>query len=44
MRADNWFDAAQAIMTTDIVAKAISKQVVVDGVQVTITASPKAPA
>jgi glutamate N-acetyltransferase/amino-acid N-acetyltransferase len=37
MRADNWFDAAQAIMTTDIVAKAISKQVVVDGVQITIT-------
>lgn len=37
MRDDNWFDAAQAIMTTDIVAKAISKQVVVDGVQITIT-------
>ncbi len=37
MRADNWFDAAQAIMTTDIVAKAISKQVMVGGVQVTIT-------
>ncbi|HEX5338313.1 MAG TPA: bifunctional glutamate N-acetyltransferase/amino-acid acetyltransferase ArgJ [Gallionella sp.] len=37
MRADNWFDAAQAIMTTDIVAKAISKQVIVDGVQITIT-------
>jgi glutamate N-acetyltransferase / amino-acid N-acetyltransferase len=37
MRADNWYDAAQAIMTTDIVAKAISKQVIVDGVTVTIT-------
>jgi len=37
MRADNWYDAAQAIMTTDIVAKAISKQVVVDGVTITIT-------
>ncbi|MBI3223387.1 MAG: bifunctional glutamate N-acetyltransferase/amino-acid acetyltransferase ArgJ [Nitrosomonadales bacterium] len=37
MRADNWYDAAHAIMTTDIVAKAISKQVMVDGVQVTIT-------
>jgi glutamate N-acetyltransferase/amino-acid N-acetyltransferase len=35
--ADNWFNAAQAIMTTDIVAKAISKQVVIDGVTVTIT-------
>jgi glutamate N-acetyltransferase/amino-acid N-acetyltransferase len=37
MKADNWFDAAQAIMTTDIVAKAISKQISVDGVTVTIT-------
>ncbi len=37
MRADNWYDAAHAIMTTDIVAKAISKQVVVDGVTITIT-------
>ncbi|MEQ1526568.1 MAG: bifunctional glutamate N-acetyltransferase/amino-acid acetyltransferase ArgJ [Gallionella sp.] len=37
MRADNWYDAAHAIMTTDIVAKAISKQVEVDGVTITIT-------
>ena len=37
MRADNWFDAAHAIMTTDIVAKAISKQVMIDGVSITIT-------
>jgi len=37
MRADNWLDAAQAIMTTDIVAKAISKQVTIDGVTVTIS-------
>jgi len=37
MVADNWADAAQAIMTTDLVAKAISQQVVVDGVTVTIT-------
>ncbi len=37
MVADNWFNAAAAIMTTDIVAKAISKQLVVDGVTVTIT-------
>jgi glutamate N-acetyltransferase/amino-acid N-acetyltransferase len=37
VRADNWFDAAQAIMTTDIVAKAISKQVVIDGVTITLT-------
>jgi glutamate N-acetyltransferase/amino-acid N-acetyltransferase len=37
MRADNWYDAAQAIMTTDIVAKAVSRQVVVNGVHITIT-------
>ena len=37
MRADNWYDAAQAIMTTDIVAKAISRQVMIGGVQITIT-------
>ena len=37
VKADNWYDAAHAIMTTDIVAKAISKQVVIDGVTVTIT-------
>jgi glutamate N-acetyltransferase/amino-acid N-acetyltransferase len=37
MRADNWYDAANAIMTTDIVAKAISRQITIDGVTVTIT-------
>jgi glutamate N-acetyltransferase/amino-acid N-acetyltransferase len=37
MRADNWFDAAQAIMTTDIVAKAISKRITIDGTTITIT-------
>jgi glutamate N-acetyltransferase/amino-acid N-acetyltransferase len=37
VKADNWYDAAHAIMTTDIVAKAISKQVVIDGVTVTLT-------
>lgn len=37
MRADNWFDAAEAIMTTDIVAKAASRQVTIDGVTITIT-------
>src|SRR5574340_698496 len=35
--ADNWYDAAQAIMTTDIVAKAVSRQVQIGGVQITIT-------
>ncbi len=37
MRADNWYDAAQAIMTTDIVAKATSKQITIDGAIITIT-------
>src|SRR4030065_666929 len=37
MRADNWFDAGQAIMTTDSVAKAVSRQVLIDGVTITIT-------
>ncbi len=37
MRADNWYDAAHAIMTTDIVAKAISRQVTIDGVTLTVT-------
>jgi glutamate N-acetyltransferase/amino-acid N-acetyltransferase len=36
-RADNWFAAAHAIMTTDIVAKAISRQVQIGGKTVTIT-------
>jgi glutamate N-acetyltransferase/amino-acid N-acetyltransferase len=33
----HWFDAAHAIMTTDIVAKAFSKQIVLDGKTVTLT-------
>ena len=37
LSADNWFDAAHAIMTTDIVAKAVSRQVMIGGVTVTIT-------
>ncbi len=37
MRADNWYDAAHAIMTTDIVAKAISKQVTINGATITVT-------
>ena len=37
MRADNWYGAAHAIMTTDLVAKAISKQVLINGVSITIT-------
>lgn len=37
LHEDNWLNAAQAIMTTDIVAKAASKQITLDGVTVTIT-------
>lgn len=36
-KSDNWFDAAHAIMTTDIVPKATSKQVQIGGKTVTIT-------
>jgi len=36
-KADNWFAAAQAIMTTDIVPKAASRQVQIDGKTVTVT-------
>lgn len=38
---DNWFEAAQGIMTTDIVAKAISKQIDINGSTVTITGMAK---
>ncbi len=41
LKADNWFDAAQAIMTTDIVAKAVSKQVQIGGKTVTVTGMSK---
>ena len=41
LKADNWFDAANAIMTTDIVAKAVSKQVQIGGKTVTVTGMSK---
>ncbi|MCK2089244.1 bifunctional glutamate N-acetyltransferase/amino-acid acetyltransferase ArgJ [Thauera aromatica] len=37
LRADGWFDAAHAIMTTDTLAKAVSKQVSIGGRTVTLT-------
>jgi len=37
LREDNWFAAAQAIMTTDILPKAVSKQIELNGATVTIT-------
>ena len=41
LKIDNWFDASQAIMTTDIVAKAVSKQVQINGKTVTVTGMSK---
>ncbi|MFZ2162940.1 MAG: bifunctional glutamate N-acetyltransferase/amino-acid acetyltransferase ArgJ [Sideroxyarcus sp.] len=41
LKTDNWFDAAHAIMTTDIVAKAVSKQVQINGKTVTVTGMSK---
>lgn len=41
LSADNWFDAAHAIMTTDTIAKAISKQVEIDNVTITVTGMAK---
>ena len=37
LRADNWASAAEAIMTTDTVPKAVSRQVVIDGCTITVT-------
>jgi glutamate N-acetyltransferase/amino-acid N-acetyltransferase len=37
LKADNWLYAAHAIMTTDVVAKGLSRQVVIGGKTVTIT-------
>jgi glutamate N-acetyltransferase/amino-acid N-acetyltransferase len=41
LNPNNWFDAAHAIMTTDIVAKAVSKQVQVGGRTITVTGMSK---
>ena len=37
LKEDNWLNAAEAIMTTDIVAKGTSRQITLSGKQVTIT-------
>ena len=37
LKEDNWLNAAEAIMTTDIVAKGSSRQITLGGKQVTIT-------
>jgi glutamate N-acetyltransferase / amino-acid N-acetyltransferase len=37
LRGDGWGDAAHAIMTTDTVPKALSRQVVINGIPVTVS-------
>lgn len=37
LRADNWFNAANGIMTTDTIAKAVSKQIEIGGQTITVT-------
>lgn len=37
LKQDNWFDAAHAILTTDIVPKAVSKQIQLNGQTITIS-------
>lgn len=37
LRADNWYDAAQAIMTTDTLPKAVSRQVRIGEATITVT-------
>ncbi len=37
LKEDNWLNAAQAIMTTDIVAKGASRSLMLDGQRITIT-------
>ncbi|OIR18345.1 arginine biosynthesis bifunctional protein ArgJ [mine drainage metagenome] len=41
LSVNNWFDAANAIMTTDIVAKAVSRQIQIGGKTVTVTGMSK---
>lgn len=41
LKEDNWLNAAEAIMTTDIVAKGTSRQIQLDGKTVTITGMSK---
>ncbi len=41
LNADGWYAAVRAIMTTDTVPKAASRQVTIDGVTVTVTGMAK---
>src|SRR3954451_10888882 len=37
LKVDNWFAASQAIMTTDTVPKGASRQILIDGITITVT-------
>lgn len=37
LKEDNWYNAAQAIMTTDTLPKAVSRQITIDGQTITLT-------
>jgi len=41
LKADNWLNAAEAIMTTDILPKATSRQITIDGKLITVTGMSK---
>lgn len=41
LKADNWLNAAEAIMTTDILPKATSREINIDGQSITITGMSK---
>jgi glutamate N-acetyltransferase/amino-acid N-acetyltransferase len=41
LKAENWLTAARAIMTTDTVAKVLSREITIDGVAVTVTGMAK---
>jgi glutamate N-acetyltransferase/amino-acid N-acetyltransferase len=41
LEAGNWLSAARAIMTTDTVAKVLSREITIDGVPVTVTGMAK---
>ncbi|MEO1957028.1 MAG: bifunctional glutamate N-acetyltransferase/amino-acid acetyltransferase ArgJ [Methylophilaceae bacterium] len=41
LKADNWFNAAESIMTTDILPKATSRQLMIDSKAITITGMSK---
>jgi glutamate N-acetyltransferase/amino-acid N-acetyltransferase len=41
LSTDNWFNASHGIMTTDTLAKAVSKQIIIEGKSVTVTGMAK---